>query len=103
VHPNQITSWKAQLEEGAADVFGPGSGSGAAQPAVDVKSLHAKIGELSLENESLICGFHASWSLPPTCGTCRSAPKICSNARNFCSGGPIACLDAGFVEHAPDR
>jgi transposase len=27
VHPNQITSWKAQLEGGAADVFGPGSGS----------------------------------------------------------------------------
>ena len=24
VHPNQITSWKAQLESGAADVFGPG-------------------------------------------------------------------------------
>ena len=46
VHPNQITTWKAQLEEGAADVFGPGGGSGAAQPAVDVKSLHAKIGEL---------------------------------------------------------
>ena len=41
VHPNQITSWKAQLESGAADVFGPGGGSTAAQPAVDVKSLHA--------------------------------------------------------------
>ena len=51
VHPNQITSWKAQLESGAADVFGPGSGNGAAQPAVDVKSLHAKIGELTLEND----------------------------------------------------
>jgi transposase len=51
VHPNQITSWKAQLEEGAADVFGPGSGT--AQPAVDVKSLHAKIGELTLENDFL--------------------------------------------------
>jgi transposase len=38
VHPNQITSWKAQLESGAADVFGPGGGS-AAQPAIDVKSL----------------------------------------------------------------
>ena len=53
VHPNQITSWKAQLEEGAADVFGPGGGSGTAQRAVDVKSLHAKIGELTLENDFL--------------------------------------------------
>ena len=52
VHPNQITSWKAQLEGGAADVFG-GSGHAAAQPAVDVKSLHAKIGELTLENDFL--------------------------------------------------
>ncbi len=40
---NQITTWKVQLEGGAADVFG--CGNGAAQPAVDVKSLHAKIGE----------------------------------------------------------
>lgn len=48
VHPNQITSWKAQLEGGAADVFGQGNGSRIA----DVKSLHAKIGELTLENDS---------------------------------------------------
>jgi transposase-like protein len=53
VHPNQVTSWKAQLEGGAADVFGPGSGDGTAPPAVDVKSLHAKIGELTLENDFL--------------------------------------------------
>src|SRR5712675_1187822 len=52
VHPNQITSWKAQLEGGAADVFGPGS-SVATLPAVDVKSLHGKIGELTLENDFL--------------------------------------------------
>ncbi len=38
VHANQITSWKAQLEGGAADVFGPGGGNGAVPPAVDVKS-----------------------------------------------------------------
>ena len=53
VHPNQITSWKAQLEGGAADVFGPGGGNKTAQPTVDVKSLHAKIGELTLENDFL--------------------------------------------------
>jgi transposase len=51
VHPNQITSWKAQLEGGAADVFGPGGGDGVMQPTVDVKSLHAKIGALTLEND----------------------------------------------------
>ncbi len=53
VHPNQITTWKAQLQDGASVVFGPGGGNGAAQPAVDVKSLHAKIGELTLENDFL--------------------------------------------------
>jgi transposase len=53
VHPNQCTSWKAQLEGGAADVFGPGGGDGVMQPTVDVKSLHAKIGALTLENDFL--------------------------------------------------
>jgi len=53
VHPNQITQWKGQLQEGAADVLVPAAGNGALQPAVDVKSLHAKIGELTLENDFL--------------------------------------------------
>jgi transposase len=51
VHPNQITSWKSQLESSASDIFGSG-GATPATPAVDVKSLHAKIGELTLENDS---------------------------------------------------
>src|ERR1700740_527888 len=50
--PNQITTWKSQLEGSAAQVFGPGGGM-PATPAVDVKSLHAKIGELTLENDFL--------------------------------------------------
>jgi transposase-like protein len=52
VHVNQITTWKGQLLEGAAGVFG----AGAAQPeagAADLKTLHAKIGELALENDFL--------------------------------------------------
>ena len=52
VHPNQLTTWKSQLEGGAADVFGAGATSQQA-PAVDVKQLHAKIGELTLENDFL--------------------------------------------------
>jgi transposase-like protein len=51
VHPNQITTWKAQLEGGASDVFGWGTAPSA--PVIDVKSLHAKIGELTLENDFL--------------------------------------------------
>lgn len=51
VHPTQITQWKAQLLERAASVFEGGVRS--AEPPVDLKALHAKIGELALENDFL--------------------------------------------------
>ena len=52
VHVNQITQWKGQLLEGAAGVFSHGRSESSA-PAVDLKVLHAKIGELALENDFL--------------------------------------------------
>ncbi len=53
VHANQIAQWKAQLLGGAAGIFGSETKAGAAAPTVDLKSLHAKIGELTLENDFL--------------------------------------------------
>jgi transposase len=53
VHPNQITAWKGQLVEAAAGLFGSGGAAADAAPAVDLKTLHAKIGELTLENDFL--------------------------------------------------
>src|SRR5262245_38612385 len=43
VHANQITTWKAQLEGGAAEVIAAGGGTAQSAPPVDVKALHAKI------------------------------------------------------------
>ena len=53
VHPNQITSWKEQLLAGAPDVFERGGSAKSPAAEVDIKSLHAKIGELVLENDFL--------------------------------------------------
>ena len=51
VHPNQITQWKNQLLEQLPSVFEQGGKS--KEPSVDIKTLHAKIGELTLENDFL--------------------------------------------------
>ena len=53
VHANQITQWKGQLLEGAAGVFGGETKADQVTTTVDLKSLHAKIGQLTLENDFL--------------------------------------------------
>jgi transposase-like protein len=57
VHANQITDWEKQLLSGASDVFGKG-----AQKAEDnektVQELHAKIGQLAMENDFLERGLN---------------------------------------------
>ena len=50
VHPTQITEWKQQLLARAADVFG---WANAPSETPDLKPLHAKIGQLALENDFL--------------------------------------------------
>ena len=50
VHPNQINQWKNLLLERSADVF---DRKHPREPPVDVKTLHAKIGQLTLENDIL--------------------------------------------------
>jgi transposase len=53
VHPNQIATWKDQLLQGSAEVFERGSTGKSSTSETDIKSLHAKIGELVLENDFL--------------------------------------------------
>jgi len=51
VHPNVVTKWKRQLQEGAPGVFG--SAESDKDEKTDVAKLHAKIGELTMECDFL--------------------------------------------------
>jgi len=50
VHPNQITEWKKQLLDRAEEVFERGKKT---EAVPSIKELHAKIGQLAMENDFL--------------------------------------------------
>jgi transposase-like protein len=56
VHANQVTDWKKQLLSGASDVFGKGAQK-AEGSELTVQELHAKIGQLTMENDFLERGL----------------------------------------------
>ena len=56
VHANQITDWKKQLLGGAPDVFGDGVRTSEESDEA-IQALHAKIGQLAMENDFLERGL----------------------------------------------
>jgi len=56
VHANQITEWKKQLLNKAPDVFGK-SAKKSETSAETIEQLHAKIGQLTMENDFLERGL----------------------------------------------
>jgi hypothetical protein len=76
--PNQITQWKCPLLERAASVFENGAAS-APDAAGTIRELHAKIGQLSVENDFLEGALNkaGSWSArrgSPVSMNCHRAP-----------------------------
>ena len=57
VHPTMIHQWKKELPEGAADIFQRGRRSEPEADAAQVRELHAKIGELTVERDFLERGL----------------------------------------------
>ena len=63
VHPNQIKQWKDQLLDGVTDVF-DAKPKASKEPEIDIKSLHAKIGQRTLESDFLEGALDKAGLLP---------------------------------------
>ena len=53
IHPNQVSDWKRQALEGLADIFNGKAGRNDIAHEAQIKELHAKIGQLTVERDFL--------------------------------------------------
>jgi len=57
VHPNMIAQWKRKAQEGLPDLFARKNARQDSDPQAEIKELHAKIGQLTVENDFLSKAF----------------------------------------------
>ena len=57
IHPNMVTQWKRQAVERMADVFASKADRREALGEEQIKELHAKIGQLTVERDFLAKAF----------------------------------------------
>ena len=51
IHPNQVSTWKQRAVEGMKEVFTKGAERARGDHEAEVRDLHAKIGELTVERD----------------------------------------------------
>ena len=59
VHPNQVSAWKRQAVEGLDEVFSGPRAKGRPEHEETIRTLHAKIGELTVERDFFCAGWGA--------------------------------------------
>ena len=57
VHPNQVSTWKRQAVDGLSQVFSNGADRERQDHEAEVRELHAKIGQLTVERDFLSRGL----------------------------------------------
>ena len=57
VHPNMISQWKRRVQENLPELFSRKASSGEASREAEIKELHAKIGQLTVEKDFLSKAF----------------------------------------------
>jgi len=57
VHPNMIAQWKRQAKESLPDLFSKKADRSEAAREAEIKELHAKIGQLTVERDFLAKAF----------------------------------------------